>query len=130
MKAAVYEKFSQPLSIQNVPDPEPTETGVVIKVEATGICLSDWHGWVGNDPDITLPHVPGHELSGVIEALGKKVSRWKSGDRVTLPFVCGCGVCPQCVSGNHQAATDIINRKAYVLFKNIAHRLKQPCPLD
>jgi alcohol dehydrogenase len=102
MKAAVYEKFSRPLSIQNVPDPEPTETGVVIKVEATGICLSDWHGWVGNDPDITLPHVPGHELSGVIEALGKKVSRWKSGDRVTLPFVCGCGVCPQCVSGNHQ----------------------------
>lgn len=102
MKAAVYEKFSQPLSIQNVPDPAPTETGVVIKVEATGICLSDWHGWVGNDPDITLPHVPGHELSGVIEALGKKVSRWKSGDRVTLPFVCGCGVCPQCVSGNHQ----------------------------
>jgi len=102
MKAAVYEKFSQPLSIQNVPDPEPTETGVVIKVEATGICLSDWHGWVGNDPDITLPHVPGHELSGVIEALGKKVSRWKSGDRVTLPFVCGCGICPQCVSGNHQ----------------------------
>jgi alcohol dehydrogenase len=102
MKAAVYEKFSQPLSIQNVSDPAPTETGVVIKVEATGICLSDWHGWVGNDPDITLPHVPGHELSGVIEALGKKVSRWKSGDRVTLPFVCGCGVCPQCVSGNHQ----------------------------
>lgn len=72
MKAAVYENFAQPLSIQNVSDPEPTATGVVIKVEATGICLSDWHGWMGNDSDVTLPHVPGHELSGVIETLGKR----------------------------------------------------------
>jgi alcohol dehydrogenase len=57
---------------------------------------------MGHDPDISLPHVPGHELAGVIEAIGKEVARWKIGDRVTLPFVCGCGYCPQCVSGNHQ----------------------------
>jgi alcohol dehydrogenase len=57
---------------------------------------------MGHDPDITLPHVPGHEIAGVIEDVGKNVGRWKIGDRVTLPFVCGCGVCPQCMSGNHQ----------------------------
>jgi len=102
MKAALYEKFQQPLTIQSVPDPVPAEDGVVIAVRACGICRSDWHGWMGNDPDIKLPHVPGHELAGVIEAVGKNVTGWNAGDRVTLPFVCGCGKCPQCKSGNHQ----------------------------
>jgi alcohol dehydrogenase len=102
MKAAVFEEFTKPLTIQNLPDPTPSERGAVIRVKATGLCLSDWHGWMGHDPDIRLPHVPGHELSGVVEATGKDVALWTVGDRVTLPFVCGCGNCPQCSSGNHQ----------------------------
>ena len=102
MKAAVYEAFQQPITIQTVPDPTPTPDGVVIEVKATGLCRSDWHGWMGHDADITVPHVPGHELAGVIAAVGKDVTRWQVGDRVTLPFVCGCGRCPQCLSGNHQ----------------------------
>jgi alcohol dehydrogenase len=102
MKAAIYKEFKKPLIIENVPDPVPSDDGVVIGVKATGLCRSDWHGWMGHDIDIRLPHVPGHELAGVIEEVGKNVTRWKIGDRVTLPFVCGCGKCPQCVSGNHQ----------------------------
>lgn len=102
MKAAVYEEFQKPLTIQNVSDPIPTKSGVVIKVEACGICRSDWHGWMGNDTDIKLPHIPGHEPSGVIEEIGSDVQNWRKGDRVILPFVCGCGVCGQCVSGNQQ----------------------------
>ena len=102
MRAAVYEEFASPLTIQNLPDPAPAEGGVVIQVEATGLCRSDWHGWMGHDPDISLPHVPGHELAGKIVAVGRNVTRWKGGERVTLPFVCGCGHCPQCSSGNHQ----------------------------
>lgn len=102
MKAAVYSEFGKPLSIQNVPDPTPADGGVVIRVKATGLCRSDWHGWMGHDPDIRLPHVPGHEIAGVVEAIGKDVARWKVGDRVTLPFVCGCGICFECASGNHQ----------------------------
>jgi alcohol dehydrogenase len=102
MRAAVIEEFAKPLSIQNVPDPIPGENGVVIQVKATGICRSDWHGWMGHDPDILLPHVPGHELAGIVASIGKNVHRWQPGDRVTLPFVCACGTCPQCVSGNHQ----------------------------
>ena len=102
MRTAYYEKFEGPVTIKDLPDPDPPEDGVVIKVEATGLCLSDWHGWKGHDPDITLPHVPGHELAGVVQAAGKGVKNWKTGDRVTLPFVCGCGGCPQCLSGNHQ----------------------------
>ncbi len=102
MKAAVYTEFQKPICIQQVPDPSPPDGGVVIKVAATGLCRSDWHGWMGHDKDIQLPHVPGHELAGVIEAVGREVSRWKVGDRVTMPFVCGCGSCGQCLSGNHQ----------------------------
>jgi alcohol dehydrogenase len=102
MRAAVYEAFQQPMSIQNVSDPIPNDDGVVIQVKATGLCRSDWHGWMGHDSDIHLPHVPGHELAGVISAVGKNVRRWQVGDRVTMPFVCGCGSCPQCISGNHQ----------------------------
>ena len=102
MKAAIYRAFGEPLCIETLPDPEPSTGGVVISVGATGLCRSDWHGWMGHDPDIRLPHVPGHELAGVIEAVGRDVVNWHPGDRVTLPFVCGCGTCPQCSSGNHQ----------------------------
>ncbi len=103
MRAAIYTDFRKPLTIENLPDPVPDADGVVIAVRATGLCRSDWHGWMGNDPDIQrLPHVPGHELSGVVAAVGKNVTKWKGGERVTLPFVCACGTCPQCLSGNHQ----------------------------
>ena len=102
MKAVVYEQFNQSPRIQTVPDPKPDKNGVVIEVKATGICRSDWHGWVGHDPDITLPHIPGHELAGKIKEVGKNVTNWKVGDRVTVPFVGGCGDCPECQSGNHQ----------------------------
>ena len=53
MKAVLFEQFGQPPRVQNVADPTPTAQGVVIKVEATGLCRSDWHGWMGHDPDIT-----------------------------------------------------------------------------
>ena len=102
MKAVIYREFGGPLSIETLPDPEPPAGGVVIAVGATGLCRSDWHGWMGHDRDIRLPHVPGHELAGVVEAVGADVAKWKPGDRVTLPFVCGCGACPQCDSSNHQ----------------------------
>jgi len=102
MRAAVFEKFQGPITIQKVPDPTPKEDGVVVKVSATGLCRSDWHGWMGHDPDILLPHVPGHELAGTVAAVGKNVRLVRVGDRVTVPFVCGCGHCGQCLSGNHQ----------------------------
>jgi alcohol dehydrogenase len=102
MRAVIYDEFAKLPTIEEVPDPNPEEHGVVLRVKATGLCRSDWHGWMGHDPDIKLPHVPGHEIAGVVEAVGKNVARWQIGDRVTLPFVCGCGDCPQCMSGNHQ----------------------------
>jgi alcohol dehydrogenase len=102
MKAIVYEKFKGPLELKNVSTPTPASHGAVVKIRATGMCLSDWHGWQGHDADIVLPHVPGHELAGEIVETGKDVNKFKIGDRVTIPFVGGCGSCHQCNSGNQQ----------------------------
>lgn len=102
MKAVIFEKFGDTPTIETVPDPAPTPDGVVVKVEATGVCRSDWHGWMGHDPGIRLPHVPGHELAGTVAAIGSAVRQWRIGDRVTVPFGCGCGHCAECNSGNHQ----------------------------
>lgn len=105
MRAVYYETFQTLPTVEILPDPAPSPTGVVVKVEATGLCRSDWHGWMGHDPDIKLPHVPGHELAGTIAAVGREVKTLKTGDRVTVPFVSGCGHCPECASG-HQHICD------------------------
>lgn len=102
MKAIVYEAFGAVPKHMNVPDPTPASDGVVVQVMASGVCRSDWHGWMGHDTDIELPHVPGHELAGVVAAVGADVTRWKIGDRVTVPFVAGCGHCPECHAGHQQ----------------------------
>ncbi|MGW2488691.1 zinc-dependent alcohol dehydrogenase family protein [Streptomyces sp. NPDC001606] len=102
MRAVVFDRYGEQPEVRQVPDPEPAAHGVVVRVEATGLCRSDWHGWMGHDPDITLPHVPGHELAGVVEAVGGRVTGWRPGDRVTVPFVCACGTCPACAAGDQQ----------------------------
>ncbi|MCT8267718.1 zinc-dependent alcohol dehydrogenase family protein [Afifella sp. JA880] len=102
MKAVLFEKFQEAPRLVTVHDPSPETHGVVLKVAATGVCRSDWHGWMGHDSDIELPHVPGHELAGVIAAVGRNVTRWKVGDKVTVPFICGCGSCPECAAGHQQ----------------------------
>lgn len=106
MRAMYYEQFGAAPEIRTLPDPTPTNAGVVISVKATGLCRSDWHGWMGHDPDIKLPHVPGHELAGTIAAVGRDVRRFKVGDRVTVPFVSGCGHCLECRSGNQQVCEE------------------------
>ena len=102
MKAVLIEKFQQAPKLVTVDDPIPEPHGVVIKVEATGVCRSDWHAWMGHDTDVNLPHVPGHEFAGVIEAIGKDVQNWGVGERVTVPFISGCGSCSECHAGHQQ----------------------------
>lgn len=106
MKAMSYEQFGQTPAVRTLPDPTPSADAVVIDVKATGLCRSDWHGWVGHDSDISLPHVPGHEFAGVVVATGREVRRFKVGDRVTVPFVSGCGHCGECRSGNQQVCEE------------------------
>ncbi|GAA1697440.1 zinc-dependent alcohol dehydrogenase family protein [Kribbella yunnanensis] len=102
MRAVVIEKYGVVPEVREVPEPEVAAGAVVLKVEATGLCRSDWHGWMGHDSDIVLPHVPGHELAGTIAAVGAGVEGWQVGDRVTTPFICACGSCAECAAGNQQ----------------------------
>src|SRR5262245_54996693 len=90
VRAVVYNVFGEAPSVREVPDPTAPDDGVVVRVEATGLCRSDWHGWRGHDPDIKVPHVPGHELAGTIVEVGRDVAKWKVGDRVIVPFICAC----------------------------------------
>ncbi|MEO0605389.1 MAG: zinc-dependent alcohol dehydrogenase family protein, partial [Myxococcota bacterium] len=106
MRAAVYDRFRGPITIETVADPVVPDDGVVLSVRANGICRSDWHGWMGHDPDIVLPHVPGHEIAGVVEAVGAQVTRFAPGDRVTVPFIAGCGRCGPCHAGQPQVCDD------------------------
>jgi D-arabinose 1-dehydrogenase-like Zn-dependent alcohol dehydrogenase len=105
MRAVVYDRVGELPVIRELPEPECAPHGVVVRVGATGVCRSDWHAWVGHDP-VALPHVPGHELAGVVERVGHLVTGWEPGARVTVPFVCACGSCPACLDGEHQVCLE------------------------
>ncbi len=101
MRALVLDAPRGTPVVRDVPAPPAPAGGVVVRVLATGLCRSDWHAWAGHD-DIAFPHVPGHELAGIVSAVGAGVERWRVGDRVTVPFVCGCGRCEWCLAGDAQ----------------------------
>lgn len=105
MRAVRYDAVGTLPQVRDVPEPACPARGVVVEVGATGVCRSDWHAWVGHDP-VALPHVPGHELAGTIVQVGPHVTRWAVGDRVTVPFVCGCGRCAWCAAGEPQVCPD------------------------
>lgn len=105
MRAMVLDRIAGPLEVRDVPEPTAPDGGVVVQVRATGLCRSDWHAWAGHD-DIALPHVPGHELAGVVCEVGAGVRDRHVGDRVTVPFVEGCGRCEWCMAGNAQVCPD------------------------
>lgn len=101
MRAVVYDAVGQRPELREVPEPNCPANGVVVEVGATGVCRSDWHAWRGHDP-VPLPHIGGHELAGRVVEVGPDVRRAAVGDRVTVPFVCGCGDCDHCRAGDAQ----------------------------
>ncbi len=105
MRAVVVDAARAQPRVREVEEPVCPPAGVVVRVHATGLCRSDWHAWAGHD-DIAFPHVPGHELAGVVAEVGDEVERWRVGDVVTVPFVCGCGRCEWCRSGEAQVCPD------------------------
>ena len=112
MRAAVVEAFKEPLTVWNDwPDPEVGPDDVLVKVEANGICRSDWHLWQGNWDWVgfspPLPAVLGHESSGTVEEVGANVRRFQKGDRVVFPFGQACGSCPTCAEGRQNVCENL-----------------------
>ncbi len=109
MRAALLTAWRKPLDLADLPEPVCPVDGVVLRVLACGVCRSDWHAWTGSDPDVLLPHIPGHEYCGIVEDVGAAVTRWQKGDRVIAPFILACGQCPACAAGNQTTcATQMI----------------------
>ncbi|WP_460535433.1 zinc-dependent alcohol dehydrogenase family protein [Humibacter ginsengiterrae] len=101
MRAVVYDEVGGRPGIREVAVPECPPDGALVRVEATGVCRSDWHAWRGHDP-VPLPMIPGHEFAGVVAEVGPEVVGFARGDRVTAPFVNGCGRCEWCRRGDAQ----------------------------
>lgn len=105
MRAAVFHSYGADPKVETRPVPVCPPGGVVVRVAATGVCRSDWHAWQGHDP-VPLPHVPGHEFAGVVAEVGDGTRGWAAADRVTAPFVLGCGRCAVCREGNPQVCPE------------------------
>jgi alcohol dehydrogenase len=105
MRAVLISRFGAAPTVTDIAEPELTAGGVILRVHSTGLCRSDWHAWQGHDPDVVLPHVPGHELAATIAEVGPGVRGWRPGQRVIVPFICACGECEQCREGNQQVCT-------------------------
>jgi propanol-preferring alcohol dehydrogenase len=101
MKAAVVHEFGKPLSIENVPVPEPGEGQILVKIIACGVCHTDIHAADGDWPvKPKLPFIPGHEGAGYVAAVGKGVTTVKEGDPVGIPWLySACGHCEYCITG-------------------------------
>jgi propanol-preferring alcohol dehydrogenase len=101
MKAAIIREFGKPLSIEQIPVPQPGEGQILVKIVASGVCHTDIHAADGDWPvKPKLPLIPGHEGVGYVAALGKGVTWVKEGDRVGIPWLhTSCGYCEYCISG-------------------------------
>ncbi|MDQ6601949.1 MAG: alcohol dehydrogenase catalytic domain-containing protein, partial [Chloroflexota bacterium] len=100
MFAMVLDTPGQPLRLANLPTPMPAPDQVLIRVRACGICRTDLHILDGELAHPTLPLIPGHQIVGIVEAMGERATRYKRGDRVGVPWLGWTdGTCPYCRSG-------------------------------
>ncbi len=100
MKAAVVEKFGQPLALRDIPLPSPGPGQILVKTEACGVCHTDLHAAHGDWPvKPALPFVPGHEGIGIVVSMGTGVTEVNIGDRVGVPWLySACGHCEYCLA--------------------------------
>jgi len=106
MRAVQVSKPNAPFELVEREIPTPAAGQVRIKVQACGICHSDSFTVMGAFPGIRFPRVPGHEIVGLVDAVGPTVPDWKVGARVGVGWYGGhCGHCPRCRRGDFITCT-------------------------
>ena len=101
MRAAVVKSFTEPLVIEDRPIPEPGPEQIRVRIETSGVCHTDIHAARGDWPvKPVMPLVPGHEGVGIVDAVGRNVTRVTIGERVAIPWLGGADrTCEFCVKG-------------------------------
>jgi len=107
MKAVQLIEINKDLEEREIPTPQPEAGEVLIRIKAAGICHSDVHYRNGVSSVGYLPIALGHEVAGVIEEIGDKVTDFKKGDRVCLNYMITCGKCEYCVKGSEQFCVQV-----------------------
>ncbi len=95
-------EIGKPLQGRETPTPQPGPADALVRVRAAGICHSDAHYRAGTSPVAFTPLTLGHEVAGVVEQVGERVSTFRPGDRVCVHYMATCGVCPHCARGQEQ----------------------------
>ena len=100
MKAMVLHRIGEPLVLEEVPVPQPSDDEILVRIKTCGVCRTDLHVVDGDLPNPKLPLIPGHEIIGIVEKVGKNVRDFKVGDRVGVPWLAyTCGECKYCRRG-------------------------------
>ncbi|PMB24696.1 alcohol dehydrogenase [Fischerella thermalis CCMEE 5319] len=100
MRAMLLEAPRQPLRLVNLPVPKPHPEQVLIRIHACAVCRTDLHIVDGELTHPKLPLIPGHQIVGIVEAVGERVEKFHVGDRVGVPWLgYTCDRCRYCVSG-------------------------------
>jgi 2-desacetyl-2-hydroxyethyl bacteriochlorophyllide A dehydrogenase len=102
VKAVRLIQPGRPLELHDVPSPHTGDDDALVRVKAAGICHSDAHYRAGISRVDPLPLTLGHEVAGVVEAIGRNVKQFRVGERVCLHYMATCGVCVWCAKDNEQ----------------------------
>lgn len=111
MKAMVLKEFERPLTLEEVPDPEPSPEEVVVRVRACGVCYTDIKVSKGLVAATRLPHIMGHEIAGDVVEVGGSVTDVKVGDRCLVYEYISCGQCVYCKDGRENQCIHLLNRE-------------------
>ncbi|MDX3967943.1 MAG: alcohol dehydrogenase AdhP [Bradyrhizobium sp.] len=139
MKAAIVRQFGKPLVIEDVPVPQPGPGEVLVKVKACGVCHTDLHAASGDWPVKPVPpFIPGHEVAGIVAALGPGVKNLKVGDAVGVAWLHdACMACEYCETGwetlcehQHNTGYSVNGGFAEYVIASAAFAAKLPATVD